>query len=138
MDKWIEQRRIQQSKNEQQDLLDKYGWYMHYVFDKNGEYNGLSNIHTHGLKESFNHLDLQAALPLRPEIIHLVFSTIIEHIKNGIVFLPNSSSDEVIQWYAVYFKEFTENGRSVLRVIFPELGENFLTMKIETKYINNN
>jgi len=120
MDKRIEQRRMKVLQNEQQEMIKEHGWFMHYVFEHHGELNGLANIHTHGLKENFNHPDIQVVLPLPPEVIHGVFSGIVEDVKNGRAFKPDVATKEVLQGYDVYFKEYTENGRKVLRLILPD------------------
>jgi hypothetical protein len=45
----------------EQALMKKYGWLVHFVPGSEGVPFGM-NIHTHGLLESFGHLDLQICL----------------------------------------------------------------------------
>jgi hypothetical protein len=108
-------------KSQEQEMLEEYGWFVHYVFetDKN-ELKGLANIHTHGILENFNHLDVQIVLPLSPEVAHPVLVEVVEKIKNGTTFKDNEVSSEVLYDMDVYFLKFNEGNREVLRVMLPD------------------
>lgn len=103
------------------EMIEKYGFYSHYVFETyENELNGLANIHTHGLKESFNHMDLQIVLPLEPQTVNGLLHTIVNNIKEGKVYKSGKLYDDVIENYCVMFKKFKEHDRDVLRLLLPD------------------
>lgn len=114
-------KRVQLMKQNEQRMLTEHGWYVHYVFetDKN-EFGGLANIHTHGLKENFNHPDIQVVMPIASETVHPVLVGLVEDIKRGETFKENERSSKVLRGMDVYFAPFKENGRDVLRLILPD------------------
>lgn len=121
MHKKIMDKRIQVTRDHEKQLLKEHGWLIHYVFEtEESSLNGLANIHTHGLAETFGHMDLQVVLPIAPETIHPVLHGIVHDIKNGKVFHPNERSSEVLQGMDVYFAPYTEHDRDVLRLILPD------------------
>lgn len=121
MDKKIYDRRIEVLSEKEESLLKEYGWYVHYFFETpEGELNGLANIHTHGLKENFNHPDLQIVLPLAPETAHPVLTSIVNQIKGGEKFVAKERYSNVLQGMDVCFASYTENNRSVLRLMIPD------------------
>lgn len=108
------------------NALDKHGWYTHFIFgDDDSPFH--MNIHTHGLKEKFNHLDLQICFPVLSDQAHSILITAIEdHIKKGEKYeagqkynglIVNSQNDIDAE---ILFLEAEECGRPVLRMIFPD------------------
>ena len=64
------------------ELIKKYGFVIHNVFPNSPDEGSVSH-HTHGLKENFNHMDLEIALPIHPQIAGSVFHSMVHSIKNG-------------------------------------------------------
>jgi hypothetical protein len=104
-----------------EQMMEEHGWIVHYVFETDKrEFNGLCNIHTHGLEQNFDHPDFQVVLPLDPKVIHPVLSGMVADVKQGKQFLANVRDNRVLSGMDVMFKEFEENGRTVLRLIVPD------------------
>lgn len=99
----------------EQDCLNKIGWYAHQV---------PNNYHTHGLPESCDHPDIQVVLALDPNITHAVVAGIIEEIKKGTKYQPNTRYSKIIKNLDVIFIEATESDRKVLRLVFPDANGN--------------
>lgn len=108
---------------------DKYRWNIHYVPDVS-ELLGVPNpcpfinAHTHGIYEHFKHKDLQMVIG-SPDEVALILNFIGGLIEAGVRFNDGDSAsldingtheDEI----RVKFKEFTECGRPVLRVILAD------------------
>lgn len=70
------------------------------------EFNGLRNIHTHGLKENFNHSDFQVVIPVDPQTIHPILIMMVQQVKEGKVFETDKKDSQVLQGFDVIFKEF--------------------------------
>jgi hypothetical protein len=98
--------------------IAKFGWCGHYVFDDVDSPTGL-NIHTHGLRESYGHPDLQIVLPLAEWVAHAILINLAAEIKAGRRFAPGDVACGIIEGYFVGFAAATECGREVLRVIIP-------------------
>jgi hypothetical protein len=106
----------------QEELMEKYGWYSHAV------YGGplALEVHTHGMEETYEHLDLQLALPfynflLNPEnVIKSILWAIAKRIDQGEIFKDGELVDGVLPNYKVKLVATTENERTVLRVILPD------------------
>ena len=111
-------KRIQMLREQDEEMLKKYGWIVHYVFPaKEGE---LANIHTHGVEENFNHKDFQIVLPLPQQLVHSLLVSVVERVKRGERFEPQKPYSNIIANYNVYFVEKYEGDRLVLRMIFPD------------------
>lgn len=109
---------IDQVLEQQQGYMVKFGWFAHAVTDEKNA-TGF-NYHTHGLPESFDHLDLQITLPVDPLICHGIAVTIIERITKGEKFKDGQVDHKVIEDYPVKFINATECERPVLRIILPD------------------
>lgn len=100
---------------ENQAFLDKQGWFYQYE-----EIDGpVANIHTHGLAENLNHIDLQIVLKLDEDLVQMLLNTIIDNIAEGYKY-REGRSNQVIDSIEVEFKLFEESDRKVLRVILPD------------------
>ena len=110
--------KTKQNAWQEQSWLKEYGWYMHHVIYKSTPY--YVNMHTHGLKESFAHTDLQIVLAIDPAIAHALFREMIEKIKNGYTFSIDTRHYDVIEHYAIEVIQTMENDREVLRVLLPD------------------
>lgn len=117
IDERILERRTKVLDKKMDKALQEQGWIMHAVFSEDGIH---ANNHTHGLYENYDHLDLQATLNIDPKIIHAIFSTMIEAIKNGFTYNDGEKYEKIIHNFPVECKLFQECGRDVLRVIFPD------------------
>lgn len=103
----------------EENMLQEYGWYMHSILAE--DIDGIhANYHTHGLRDNFNHQDLQIALNMDPEVAHSVFCTIIEEIKSGKKFEQGIEYTNIIEGYPIIMKSFVEMDREVLRVLLPD------------------
>ena len=129
MHKKILSKSIKSLVNSEQRMMEEYGWVVHFVFEVNGEFEGLANIHTHGLLESFGHKDLQLVLPLDPKDSHPLLAGIVNQVKEGRVFKEDIATSKVIHNYDVYFKEVIENDRTLLRLILPDPNGKFTNEK---------
>jgi hypothetical protein len=116
----ILEKKISTLRDKEKFMMEKYGWVVHFVFDTNGELDGLANIHTHGLLENFNHKDFQIVLPLDSKDSHPLLVGIVNQIKDGRKFEADIATSNVIYNYDVFFKEFKEKDRTVLRLILPD------------------
>jgi hypothetical protein len=108
-------------KNEQweKQMLEQYGWYMDAVYAD--EYDGIhANYHTHGVRENFNHTDFQIVLNMDPEEANNVFYTLIDCINSGREFEEGKEYCNIIEGFKVVFKQYSEMGRDVLRVLLPD------------------
>ena len=101
------------------ELINKYGFVIHNVFP-GSEDEILWSHHTHGVKESFNHMDLEIVLPINPNIASSVLHGMVESIKEGESFEDKTISDRVIRNYNVQLVKVTDGKRDLLRVILPD------------------
>lgn len=126
MDERMLQRRMEVMRDEQMEMMKKHGWIVHFVFEtEESEFDGLANIHTHGMAQNFNHPDLQIVLPIDPQTAHMLLIEIVEQVKQGKVFEVNQRYGEIIRDMDIYFIEAEEGGRSVLRAIIPDSNGRF-------------
>lgn len=98
--------------------LEKFGWFTHFVPDEN--YPLGVNIHTHGIKESFSHPDIQIIIGLPPEIVQSILHPLVKKIKAGKTFKAGESYSKIIKGFKVRFESTFECGRAVLRMILPD------------------
>ena len=107
----------------QNEMMEKHGWYVDCVFDSEDckcESGTGADVHTHGLPESFGHPDLQCVLPINGKLIHSVFITIVNKIKEGKKFESGKCYSGLIKGFKLRFVESVECSRKVLRVILPD------------------
>lgn len=98
------------------ESMKKYGFYIHYIF--NGE---VINFHTHGLVESFNHVDFQIAFNIPPDVAMSIMHTIVDKLRKGKRFKGGDIVEEVIaNGYNVKLWQTVECGRPVLRLLLPD------------------
>ncbi|MBU1248826.1 MAG: DUF4262 domain-containing protein [Proteobacteria bacterium] len=110
---------MQELDEQSAQLIHRYGWYAHYVLPKvAGE---MGDYHTHGVVESFAHLNFQVTLPIEPKEVHSTFHRVINLVKEGVTFTDGLISDEIIRDMPVKFVETTDVfGERVLRIILPD------------------
>jgi hypothetical protein len=101
-----------------QEMLQKYGWFVHYV---PGDDPLPLNAHTHGVKENFNHPDIQIVLPIDTKVLHGVFVSVLDNIReNAVTYEAGKQYDDVLMRFPVQFKKAIECEREVLRLILPD------------------
>lgn len=110
----------EQYKQWESEKMSEHGWIIHYVGADENSPTGL-NIHTHGLQETYDHLDLQVVLPIPQQIVQPILHTIVDRIKDGEKFGDGDTIENVIgNGLTVKMVSANENNRPVLRVIFPD------------------
>ena len=118
----------------QSDKLSEHGWIMHYVGDDTTSPTGV-NIHTHGLHENYNHPDLQVVLQIPQQVVQSILNTIVDRIKNGEKFKDGDVIKSVIaNGLSIKIVNANENGRPVLRIIFPDQSGNYDSLTIKEPY----
>lgn len=100
------------------DMLKTYGWYVHIVQLETNP--NLANAHTHGIFESFGHLDFQIALSLPKNVYSYIFAELVERINDDKIFTDGMIVDDLLEKYNVKFLKYTESGRDVMRIIIPD------------------
>lgn len=99
--------------------IERYGFAIHAVFgDLSTPYN--INIHTHGLEESYGHIDLQICVPITQDVAHVILSKMIDNIKDGKKYEAGHDYDGIMKDGMVKMAFAEEGGRVVLRLIFPD------------------
>lgn len=78
-------RKVNEKQNQ---MMDEYGWVVHYVIG--------AGAHSHGLRENFGHADLECKMNIEPKVLQSIFSDIVAEIKNGHKFLPGISYPKII------------------------------------------
>lgn len=104
----------------EEKAMEEYGWYAHLVMPSGeGE---PANYHTHGLKETFGHHDLQITAPIDPMVAAQALTKIAQQVAGGSRFKSGKSYDfELGEWQLICtFVKGKEGGREVLRVILPD------------------
>lgn len=100
--------------------MEREGWYSHYVFPED-DHSRAVNCHTHGVRESFGHPDLQLVLPIAPEKASDLLRSFVLEVKKGRYFKDGQVVDDLLQdGFKVKFVKVDEGGREVLRVILPD------------------
>lgn len=112
-------KKMEDLKEFERNMMDKYGFVIHNVFpDTDGEV--LWSHHTHGLRENFNHIDLEIVLPIDPQLVGSLFHGMVEAIKEGESFENKLTSDKVIRNYEVQLVKVNDGKRELLRVVLPD------------------
>lgn len=113
-------------KARQQENLEEYGWFVHIIVDaSNCPYE--CDVHTHGLKENFDHPDLQICIPVEPKVIHSFLIGFVEQIKKGKKYevgVPVTDNRVFEKDLPVQFTWAKDNDRDVLRIIFSDKHKN--------------
>lgn len=100
----------------QDQQMEKHGWYSHYVMDE-----GVCNLHTHGIQETFEHPDFQIVIAIPPRTAGSIFWRLANLIKEGKKFEAGQIAEGIIgNNLKVTFIEVNEGNRRVLRIILPD------------------
>ncbi|MGL5714336.1 MAG: DUF4262 domain-containing protein [Paraclostridium sp.] len=114
-------KRIAQIKEQEKEWMEKYGFYIHFIFPCKDDPCKYVNIHTHGVKESFNHPDFQMVVGINSQLAAQLMHSLVNDVKAGAVFKDGDVYDKLIRNMNVRFvKSSDENDREVLRVLMPD------------------
>ena len=113
---------LDEMKQWQDDMLQKCGFYMHFV---NSPEEGYMNAHTHGFDETWNHPDFQIVIRLDPKTVSEIFWNFAKRVKGGEIFTSGMSVDKIIASSLVKLETMIEGSRQVLRVILPDADGRF-------------
>ncbi len=108
----MEENRFEKAWEEQYELLQKHGWIIHNVAG--------TGHHTHGLRENFDHPDLEVALNIPRDTAHSVLAAAVENIKKGKRYEDGQKCGQVIDNVEVLFKKSKRREREMLRIILPD------------------
>lgn len=99
-------------------FMEKSGWYAHYV-PHTGDW---INYHTHGLERTFGHKNFQITMPVSQEQAHGLANMLIAEVKKGKKFEAGVDYEGLMaKGYKVRFIEAKECGRTVLRLLIPDV-----------------
>lgn len=121
----MDKKLFEELKRKEQEIMEQYGYVIHYVFPEEGSDEVLLDCHTHGLKENFNHIDLQIVLPIPTEVIGGIIHQMTESIKEGESFENLVMSERVIRDYPVQLVKIDTGDREVLRIVLPDVNGKF-------------
>lgn len=100
--------------------FEKYGFLIHYV-SQDPDAPNCFNAHTHGLMQSFGHLDFQICLPSSPQTVLILFHDLVRNIKGGAAYEPGKKYPDILgNGYLLEFIKAKECGRDVLRFLIPD------------------
>lgn len=109
-----------------EEMEKKLGWYAHFIFD-DPSYPYSVNIHTHLFPDKFGHPDLQICYPLSKESAYNLLLSIAETIRVGKFLAPGMVYSDLLMNYKVEIAEAEDDGRKVMRIIFPDKEGNIQT-----------
>lgn len=98
--------------------IKEYGFFVHFVPNDSDSPTSF-NAHTHGLKQSFKHLDLQIVYRVPEQLVLYIFHTVVDFIKKGKSFVDGEMSYDVLD-LPIKFVAAEECDRDVLRIILPD------------------
>jgi hypothetical protein len=102
----------------ERDMFREHGWFAHYVHNAcDAPYH--TNIHTHGISQSFGHPDLQICFPLSMEQGQGILHGAVDQIQSGVRIVPRVAHGGLLQDYNVGVVAAIECGREVMRIVIP-------------------
>lgn len=108
------------AEDQEREWFTKYGFFIHYV-PNSGDW---VNVHTHGIADSFQHVDLQIVFPITPQQAISFMHGVVDEIKKGRKFLVGDRADILKRKDGgpapFTFSDAEEQGRRVLRVLIPD------------------
>jgi hypothetical protein len=96
------------------NLLDKYE--VHYVDYNDG---GFINAHTHGIQENLGPMDFQIVAPLSAKDVSIIINRLVAKLVKGELFFPGMLYSGILV-EDIMFMEAKEQGRIVLRMLYPD------------------
>lgn len=119
----------------QKEAMKKCGFYTHFVQDDDTMPFGV-NMHTHGLDETYNHKDFQSVVPLNGDLVHSIFWHLVEELKKGTRFKAGDVLENYVgNGYKLKLVNAEEDGRAVLRIIFPDKNGNYEKETMEEPFL---
>lgn len=117
----------------EEEMLEKHQFYIHYVIDADLPYK--VDIHTHGLRENFDHPNLQIVLPLDEKNAKGILHAAANFIKDGGCFLPNKTYSKLLKGaFEIKFVKAVNHGEEILRMIIPDKLNNLSYDKMDQEY----
>ena len=114
--------KIEKIKKMEQDMKDKYGYYVHYVIpEKEGE---LIDCHTHGLMETFGHKEIQIKTTVSQKSACSFINSIVDIIRG--LEIEKSILDLDVEiapkgFVPIKYKELKDEfGEELIRLIIPD------------------
>jgi hypothetical protein len=123
---------MEDTSREEQQNLESYGWYSHFVVGE-GDGQNWVNYHTHGLPEHYGHLDFQFVLPIDGGTLHALATKLVDRVKKGERFVAGMRVSGLMGEYEVLLIQTIESRsmpRSVLRAILPDKNGNLDRAKL--------
>lgn len=96
--------------------IEQFGYFVHYVPPAKDEF--FVNIHTHGVRETTGHTDLQVVMPISPPMANKIFGSLFNAIREGRHFYDGLDYD--VHGNRFRMKLVPEGDRLVLRVLLPD------------------
>jgi hypothetical protein len=84
---------IEEIGEHQREMIEKHGFVVHAV--------GGVGFHTHGLVETWGHLNLEIAFWMDPRIGHQILWNAVHHIKEGKIYAAGTLHDDLIDPFLV-------------------------------------
>lgn len=110
--------RLAEMKTWEQEMIEKWGFYIHYVPDCHGFY---VDCHTHGLRKSLNHPEIQFVLPLSGDHAMPIMHSVVGKIKEKHHLVDKEKIDEIITNFPVLVAEMKDQEcDTYFRIIFPD------------------
>jgi len=103
----------------EEEKIRKHGWFAHFMVD--GLPNGMADIHTHGIAETFGHPDLQLTVNIGERNAMGIFHALVRRIRGGEVLRVGVDYEDIARGYRTKFTHAGEDGRPVLRLIVPDV-----------------
>ena len=111
---------ISELRKVEAEYIKKIGWFAHLVANDD-RCPSNTNAHTHHVKESYGHKDIQICLNIAPEVVNGLFSVIVGEIKKGKKFEAGIEYDNIFSHgFKAKFLDAFETGRPVLRLLIPD------------------
>lgn len=105
-------------RKQQRKEFKQRGFFVHMKMPNNSW--DMANYHTHGIKTTRNFFDFQIVLPIDSDKALDIFTNLVDAIDNNKTFNHNDVVWGIIENLPVKLKRAKEDGRSILRVIFPD------------------
>lgn len=109
-------KKIYVMKRKKEKIKKEVGFVINYIF---GYENGMINAHTEGLKENYDHKELQIVLPLAQEVVSGIITGIVKDvISQG---LELEGNEEMIgETFNIEVKNVVQDGVEMLRIMFSD------------------
>ncbi len=85
---------------------------------------GYCNAQTHGMYK-YGHFEFQMVLHMKPEMIMYTLNRLGFMVQSGRRFKNGDIVDDLFEGYSALLTEFTENGKTLLRVMIPDPNHKF-------------